>query len=142
MATDSPYTARAVAALTQAARCERDFPGWLAGVLVLVAGTRGSSHALIEGRPGSWEADHVISLVRGIVGHDDEHLPEPSGQGITDAKAQEILDQALWGDGTDAEIAAEHGVPQSVVRSVTSGRGWKWLDRGEAAGGGGGGDER
>ena len=54
---------------------EHDFPGWLAGVLARAAAARGSSYALVAGRPGSWEADLVMRLVCGTVGWDDECLP-------------------------------------------------------------------
>ena len=44
------YSARAVAALTQAARTEHDFAGWLAQVLAAAAG-----------QPSCWP-DHHITL--------------------------------------------------------------------------------
>jgi len=68
------YTALAVSAVTDAARAEQDFAGWLAGVLVAVAALLGSSGALTAGRPGSWGASLVDQLVKGTVGHADEHL--------------------------------------------------------------------
>ncbi len=68
------YTADAIAAVTGAARAERDFGGWLAGVLATVAAELGSSGALTAGRPGSWEASLVDCLVKGTVGHADEDL--------------------------------------------------------------------
>jgi len=53
---------------------EVDFPGWLAGVLASVAARHGSSWELVAGRPASWEAPHVLDLVQGLVGLDDEDL--------------------------------------------------------------------
>jgi hypothetical protein len=64
----------AIELLTAAARAEHDFAGWLADVLTYVAADLGSSHALVAGRPGSWEAADVLHLVQGTVGPDDEGL--------------------------------------------------------------------
>lgn len=124
--TDSTYTRRAEAAILQAARSEHDFAGWLAQVLATVAGQLGSSDELIIGRPGSWEASLVDQLVKGTVGHDDEYLPPPRTK-LTDAKSREIRDRALYGAGTQAEIAAEFGVSPSTVSSIMTGRTWGWL---------------
>jgi hypothetical protein len=60
------YTGQAVAAITDAARAERDLPGWLSLVLVLAAAQTGSLDDLTSGRPGSWEADLVDRLARGL----------------------------------------------------------------------------
>jgi hypothetical protein len=123
------YTSRAVAAILQAARTEHDFAGWLAQVLAAAAGQLGSSDALTEGRPGSWEASFVDQLVKGTVGYDDKYLPGPAGgRKLTDAKAREIR----WryddgGDVTQREVAAEFGVSPSTVSDITSGRTWGWL---------------
>jgi hypothetical protein len=73
-AMDESYTDQALKALTEAARTEHDFAGWLAGVLARAAAALGSSGALVAGRPGSWEADLLIRLVRGTAGWDDEYL--------------------------------------------------------------------
>jgi hypothetical protein len=70
------YTRAAVDALTRAVDNEHDFAGWLADVLARVAARKGSTDALTVGRPGSWEASLVDQLVKGTVGHDDEHLPD------------------------------------------------------------------
>jgi hypothetical protein len=43
-------------------------------VLAAVAAALGSSDALTQGRPGSWEADLVDRLVKGTVGYGDEDL--------------------------------------------------------------------
>jgi hypothetical protein len=43
-------------------------------VLAAVAADLGATHALVAGRPGSWEAEHVRGLVNGTVGWDDEYL--------------------------------------------------------------------
>jgi hypothetical protein len=67
------YTRTAVETLTTAARAEHDFAGWLATVLTAAAARVGSSHALVAGRPGSWEAADVLHLVRGT-SIDDEDL--------------------------------------------------------------------
>ena len=67
------YTDRAVAAVTAAARAEHDFGGWLSLVLCRAAAQLGSLDALTEQRPGSWEAQHVDGLARGLAG-DDEGL--------------------------------------------------------------------
>jgi hypothetical protein len=73
---DESYTDRALTALSEAVAAEHDFPGWLAGVLARVAAQKGSSYALIAGRPGSWEASLVNQLVCGTVGWDDESLQQ------------------------------------------------------------------
>ena len=73
-APERSYTGDAIGAIKTAARTEQNFAGWLAAVLCTVAAELGSSDALTAGRPGSWEASLVDQLVKGTVGHDDEHL--------------------------------------------------------------------
>jgi hypothetical protein len=68
------YTQQARAAIVHAVHAEHDFGGWLALVLAGAAAELGSTAALTAGRPGSWEADLVRSLVHGTVGWDDEYL--------------------------------------------------------------------
>lgn len=131
-------TDRAVETLLRAARTEHDFAGWLAHVLASVAGQLGSSDALTEGRPGSWEASLVDQLVKGTVGYDDEYLPEPRTK-LTDAQVREIRDRydpylryataeerPLLGS-TQAELAAEFGVSTSTISDITSGETWRWM---------------
>lgn len=73
--TDTPYGRNAVDALKTAVALEDDFPGWLAAILATVAASQpGGSYTLIEGRPGSWEADLVQRLLAGTVGEDDDML--------------------------------------------------------------------
>ena len=74
------HTARAIEAVVEAARCERDLGGWLAHVLAAAAAELGSSEALTAGRPGSWEAEHVRALVKGTVGWSDEYLLDYRGR--------------------------------------------------------------
>jgi hypothetical protein len=122
------YTARAVAAVLAAARSEHDFAGWLARVLAAAAGQLGSSDALTADRLGSWEAADVDHLVKGTVGYDDAYLPGPlRNGGLTDAKAREIKDAALWAEATQREIAAEFGVSPSMVSDIATGKTWGWL---------------
>jgi hypothetical protein len=59
------YTDDAKDAVRAAVDSEQDFGGWLAGVLEDVARERGGSEALVAGRPGSWEAEHVRRLAAG-----------------------------------------------------------------------------
>ena len=73
---DESYTSRTLKALGEAVEAERDFPGWLAGVLARVAASQGSSYALIRGREGSWEASLVTQLVCGLTGWDDAYLAD------------------------------------------------------------------
>jgi hypothetical protein len=58
--------ARLVAALTAPLRMAEhggpDFAGARSAALQDVARTRGGAGALVESRPGSWEADHVRQL--------------------------------------------------------------------------------
>lgn len=77
--TPENYTKQARAAIVQAVRAEHDFGRWLAGVLAGAAAELGSTESLVAGRPGSWEAELVRSLVHGIVGWDDEHLAHFGG---------------------------------------------------------------
>ena len=74
MTTSPALTDAAVVVLLAAHGTEPDFAGWLADVLARVAARLGSSHALIQGRPGSWEADLVLRLVWGTAGEDDADL--------------------------------------------------------------------
>ena len=121
-------TDRAVETLLRAARTEHDFAGWLAHVLASVAGQLGSSDALIEGRPGSWEASLIDQLVKGTVGYDDKYLPEPRTK-LTDAEVREIRDICCDGYGgvTQRELAAEFGVSTSTISAITSGKTWRWM---------------
>jgi hypothetical protein len=126
----APYTAQAVRAITQAARAEHDFAGWLAHVLAAAAGQLGSSDALIEGRPGSWEASLVDQLVKGTVGYGDEYLPGPAGRPkLTDASVRQIRDRRDYDDviPTERQLAAEFGVSRSTVHAIVSGQTWRWL---------------
>jgi hypothetical protein len=125
-----PYTGPAVRAITQAARDEHDFAGWLAHVLAAAAGQLGGSDELTIGRPGSWEASFVDQLVKGTVGYGDEYLPGPAGgRKLTDAKAREIRERYAdgFGDVTQRELAAEFGVSASTVSDITTGKTWGWL---------------
>jgi hypothetical protein len=73
--TDTPHGRGAVTALRDAVAIERDFPGWLAAVLATVAADLpNGTYELIEGRPGSWEAELLQRLMAGTVGEDDQHL--------------------------------------------------------------------
>jgi hypothetical protein len=122
------YSSRAVAAITQAARMEHDFAGWLAHVLARAAGRLGSSDALVEGRPGSWEADLVMQLVHGTVGYAGEYLPALAGRAkLTDTQVRQIRGRYEFGDVTQEQLAAEFGVSASTVSDVTTGRTWRWL---------------
>jgi hypothetical protein len=108
------YTAAATAAMNAALEQEHDFSDWLARVLAAVAAMNGSTYALISGRPGSWEADHVINLVRGTVGHDDEHLPDYLPEGFAppitgealyaDEDGTLYLAASVWDDGRDGDV--------------------------------------
>jgi hypothetical protein len=108
------YETAAAAALHAALRHEHDFADWLARMLATVSAMNGGSYALIAGRPGSWEADHVITLVRGTVGHDDEHLNDYLPAGFTPpvtsaalyTAAQDgrlYLASSIWLDGLDGD---------------------------------------
>lgn len=118
----------AVRALTALAReTEHDFPGMIASILAQVAGNLGSSYAVIESRPGSWEASHVEGLLTGTVSDDDRYLPPPMDTKLTDAKARQIKDAALYEETTQREIAARFGVSPSTVSDIAAGKTWGWL---------------
>ncbi len=70
------YTRDAHQAILAAVRDQRDFGGWLAGVLASVSAELGSTDALIASRPGSWEADLIRQLFKGTVGWDDDFLAD------------------------------------------------------------------
>lgn len=59
---EQSYTEAAIEAVRAAVDSEDDFGGWLSQVLSTVAEERGGSAALVVGRPGSWEAEHVVRL--------------------------------------------------------------------------------
>jgi hypothetical protein len=127
-ASAAEYTRQAAAAITRAARAEHDFAGWLAHVLAQVAANVGGSDALIEGRPGSWEASLVDQLAKGTVGYGDEYLPTPTGRGkLTDSKVRQIRDQCMFGEVTQRQVAAEFGVSASTISDIVTGRTWGWL---------------
>ena len=76
MSSDDDYTRAAVAAVREAVTREHSFPEWLAAVLATaVSNNEVGWYALVAGRPGSWEADHVRNLIVGTVGEDGEMLP-------------------------------------------------------------------
>jgi len=56
---------RAAAVLDEALRGRADFAGWLGQILGQVAARHGSPEVLTAGRPGSWEAQHVLRLAGG-----------------------------------------------------------------------------
>jgi hypothetical protein len=68
------YTFAALCAVMTAAETEHHFAGWVALVLTCAAARLGSSATLVAGRDGSWEAAHVLGLVRETAGWQDEHL--------------------------------------------------------------------
>ena len=68
------YTDRGRQTIVGAVRAERDFGGWVAGVLAAAAAELGSPYSLTAGRPGSWEADLIQHLVKGRVGWGDQSL--------------------------------------------------------------------
>ena len=68
------YTFAALSAVMTAAETEHHFAGWVALVLTCTAARLGSSATLVAGRDGSWEAAHVLQLVRATAGWQDEHL--------------------------------------------------------------------
>ncbi len=75
MRTTDELTKIAVDAFDEILRAgEVDIPSWLGRVLASVAARHGGSWSLVDARPGSWEAPHVLALVQGLIGLDDEDL--------------------------------------------------------------------
>ena len=75
MRTTEELTRAAVDACDEILRAgDVDLPSWLAKALASVAARHGGSWALVDAWPGSWEAPHVLALVQGLVGLDDEDL--------------------------------------------------------------------
>jgi hypothetical protein len=113
------YTGQAVTAVTAAARAEHDLGGWLSLVLVRAAARLGSLDALTAGRPGSWEAELVDRLARGLAGDDDlaaYATPMPADPhdhnrpGVADQRAAVTAASALvLGNDDLAHQAAEAG---------------------------------
>lgn len=64
----------AVARRTNDDGSARDFAGFVAGVLTAAAANVGDTDRLLAGRPGSWEASLIRSLVTGTVGDDPSDL--------------------------------------------------------------------
>ena len=73
---EQSYTDRATTAIVDAVREQHDFSGWLAHILATAAAELGSTAALTDGRPRSWEANLVQQLVRATVGWDDDYLAD------------------------------------------------------------------
>lgn len=89
-----------------------DFAGELAAVLAAVAANVGGGQVLLAGRPGSWEAAAVETLVGGTVGRDDEDLARYRTEPITvwvDAQVQlEEQTDGTWFDAwSRLQAAAE-----------------------------------
>jgi hypothetical protein len=104
--------AQAVTALTAAARLswtDTDPDGqpvtgaadWAEFVSLALAGAAaniGGIEAILAGRPGSWEADHVRDLLAATVGHDEQYLLEHRTEPVVVTLfVDEILnDQGVW----------------------------------------------
>lgn len=102
------YTTRSIAALTEAARTERDFADWFTHVIARVAGEMGSSAALTAGRPGSWESANLDQLLRSAVGGDDEYLPLPDWRKQAPVFAHEAYGLRVGGTEDYSIVAAGH----------------------------------
>jgi hypothetical protein len=59
----------------------RDVGEFVAAGLATLAARLGSSAAVTENRPGSWEAAAIASLLASTVGPDDQDLPAYRGPG-------------------------------------------------------------
>jgi hypothetical protein len=119
-------TERAVEAILRAARTEHDFADWLADVLCKVAAQLGSADALVEGRPGSWEAEHVLRLVEGTAGPYLDSYRTGRAK-LTDAQVREIRDLYEPGVIGRRQLAAEFGVSASTISAIVTGKTWRWL---------------
>lgn len=75
------HTRALIDALAAGHAREHDFAGWLCCGLAELAARLGSSAAVCQGRPGSWEASFVDQLLWGTVGFNDEWLPGRAGEG-------------------------------------------------------------
>lgn len=114
------YTARATAAITEAARNERDFAEWLTHLLAAVAGEMGSSYALIAGRPGSWESANLAGLLASAVGGNDEYLPLPQWRTRAPEFAHEAYGLRVGAHDVDQVIiAAGHVDPRRFLAAAS-----------------------
>lgn len=95
-------------------------------MLCKVAAQLGSADALVEGRPGSWEAGHVLRLVEGTAGPylDSYRSGRPK---LTDGQVREIRDLYEPGVIGRRRLAAEYGVSPSTISAIVNGRTWRWL---------------
>ena len=126
MHANDSYTNRAATATLEAARTEQDFGGWLAGILARTAAELGSTDALTAGRPGSWEAEHVLRLVESTAGP-YLHTYKAGRTKLTDAQVREIRELYEFGVIGRRQLAAEFGVSPSTIGSIVNGKTWRWL---------------
>jgi hypothetical protein len=97
--TDQAVTAM-MAAVQISERDGQDFAEWLSQVLARVAAMKGTSHALVAGRPGSWESAQVLSFLQATVGAADENLADYLPEGFRPPTGSVALyesdDHTLW----------------------------------------------
>lgn len=77
----------------------QDFAEWLSHCLATVAATSGGMHALVAGRPGSWESDKVLDFLQSTVGDDAglaAYLPEGFRPPLGSVALYESADHTLW----------------------------------------------
>ena len=60
-----------------------DWADFVAAALAGATANAGGIEAVLAGRPGSWEADHIRHLLTGTVGHEEEYLLEHRTESIT-----------------------------------------------------------
>ncbi|MBX6387143.1 MAG: hypothetical protein IRZ07_29895 [Microbispora sp.] len=148
-------TREAVRVLRRAVETKQDFGGWLAAVLATVAAQmEEGTYALIAGRPGSWEAEHVERLAAG--GHVLEDDGEPvdgahaaAGQiaaqarALTEALGSEegwkdcetlLSTLALAADDLAASMTSVTGVADEQARDLASAAWQSTVERTRAAG--------
>jgi hypothetical protein len=114
---------QAVTALTAAARLSwtsnapdgqpvtgaADWAEFVSLALAGAAANLGGIEAILAGRPGSWEADHVRNLLASTVGHDEQYLLEHRTEPVVVSLfVDEIMcDQGVWQSYEDARRELE-----------------------------------
>lgn len=106
---------------------------WAEFVTLALAGAAanlGGIEVALRGRPGSWEADGVRSLLTSPVGHDDEYLLEHRAEPlVVELYVEEILADLGAADAYDSavsELSRRYdavGLPNATDSSLT--RSWR-----------------
>lgn len=107
--------ADAVRVLTEAARTSSDWAEFVTLALAGAAANVGSVEAALAGRPGSWEADGVRSLLTSTVGYDEQYLLEHRTEPV---RVVLYVDEILY--DLDIGLAYDDAARQLAARPATT----------------------